>query len=310
MGIGDSVPGISGGTIAGITHIYDTLIYSIRAVDLHALRLLASGQAGAAWKYINGNFLIVLALGILSGLVLSARTVLYLLDNQFAALMAFFIGLVLASSWLLRGACNLRAWPNLVALGIGAAFTVAIGLLPPTSGNFSLPAIFFSGAIAICAMILPGLSGAFILLLLGVYEYVLTALIEINLLVILVFMLVCIVGLLAFSRVLAWVLSNFHELSYGFIIGMLLGSLPVLWPWQQAQSYVTDSSGELHILRALNVWPWQYTELTGQAPQVLLVVGSLLAGGILILGMERIFTRTKHAGYTQNIAQQDSGNEP
>lgn len=218
MGIGDSVPGISGGTIAVITHIYDTLIYSIRAVHLRALRLLASGQAGAAWRYINGNFLIVLALGILSGLVLSARTVLYLLDNQFAALMAFFIGLVLASSWLLRGACNLRAWPNLVALGIGAAFTVAIGLL--------------------------------------------------------------------------------------------LGSLPVLWSWQQAQSYVTDSSGELHILRALNVWPWQYTELTGQAPQVLLVVGSLLAGGILVLGMERIFTRTKHAGYMQNLAQQDPGNEP
>jgi len=118
MRIGDSVPGISGGTIAVIAHIYDTLIYSIRAVDLHALRLLASGQAGAAWKYINGNFLIVLALGILIGLVLSARTVLYLLDNQFAALMAFFIGLVLASSWLLRGACNLRAWPNLVAWAI------------------------------------------------------------------------------------------------------------------------------------------------------------------------------------------------
>lgn len=291
MGMGDSVPGISGGTIAVITHIYDKLIFSIRAVDLHAVRLLVSGQPGQAWKYINGNFLLALALGILSGLVLSANTVLYLLDNSFEALMAFFIGLVLASCWLLRHECDLHAWPNLVALGIGAIFTIAIGLLPAVTGNFSLPAIFFSGAIAICAMILPGLSGAFVLLLLGVYEYVLTALIEINLPVILVFMLGCIVGLLAFSRVLAWVLSKYHELSYGFIIGMLLGSLSVLWPWQYTQSAFNASTGEPHTLRTLNVWPAQYTELTGQAPEIGLVVAGLLVGGMLVLGLHRLFAQ-------------------
>lgn len=293
MGMGDAVPGISGGTIAVITHIYDKLIFSIRSVDMQAVRLLAAGKFAAVWQHFNGTFLLVLALGILSGLLISANTVLYLLDNSFEALMAFFIGLVLASSWLLKTECNLGTWPNLVALGLGALFTIAIGFLPHANGNFSLLAMFFSGVIAICAMILPGLSGAFILLLLGVYEYILTALIEFNLPVILVFMLGCVVGLLAFSRVLAWLLKNFHELSYGFIIGMLLGSLSILWPWQHAQSYFTDSSGELHILRALNVWPTQYAELTGQAPQVVLVFICLLAGGVLVLALERVFAHTR-----------------
>lgn len=310
MGMGDSVPGISGGTIAVITHIYDKLIFSIRAVDLQALRLLATGQFAAVWQHINGSFLLVLALGILSGLLLSANTVLYLLDNRFEALMAFFIGLVLASSWLLKDECDLRAWPNLVALLLGSMLTIGIGLLPHANGNFSLLAMFFSGAIAICAMILPGLSGAFILLLLGVYEYVLTALIEFNLPVILVFVSGCVVGLLAFSRVLAWLLRNFHELSYGFIIGMLLGSLSILWPWQHAQTYFTDSSGELHILRALNVSPGQYTELTGQAPQVVLVLICLLAGGLLVLAMERLFARTRVAGHTEPRGQRDTGGSP
>lgn len=290
MGMGDAVPGISGGTIAVITHIYDRLIFSLRAVDMHAVRLVLKGQIAAAWAHINGNFLLVLALGILSGLVLSANTVLYLLDNYFEALMAFFIGLVLASSWLLKNTSKLRSASDITALLLGAAFTVAIGLLPPSNGYFSLLAVFGSGAVAICAMILPGLSGAFILLLLGMYEYVLTALIEVNLPVIVVFMSGCVVGLLSFSRVLAWLLKNYHSLSYGFIIGMLLGSTSVLWPWQHAQSYYTDSSGELHILRALNVMPSSYTELTGQDPKVLLAGICLLAGAAVVLGVQHVFS--------------------
>lgn len=293
MGLGDSVPGISGGTIAVITNVFDKLIFSIRAVDVQALRFLAHGQFAALWRHINGNFLLLLALGILSGLLLSANTVLYLLDNRFEALMGFFIGLVFASTWLLKGKTSLRAWSNLLALAIGAIFTIAIGMLPQVDGNFSLVAIFISGAIAICAMILPGLSGAFILVLLGVYEYMLTSLIEFNFPVILVFMSGCVIGLLAFSRVLAWLLANFLELSYGFIIGMLFGSLLILWPWQHTQSAYTENSGEMHIAQTNNVLPINYTELTGHDPQVLLVLLSLLAGGALVLGLEQLFTRTQ-----------------
>ena len=213
MGLGDSVPGISGGTIAVITKIYDQLVFSIRAVDLRACELFFTGQFKAVWQYVNGTFLLILAMGILSGLLVSANTVLFLLENYFAPLMAFFIGMVLASCALLRHEFSLGAWQNLVALLLGLVLAVSIGFISPRSG----------------------LSGAFILLLLGVYEFILGALLSFDLPYILVFILGCAVGLLAFSRVLSWMLREHHQLSYGFITGMLLGSVSALWPWQEAE---------------------------------------------------------------------------
>ena len=239
MGLGDSVPGISGGTIAVITKIYDQLVFSIRAVDLRACGLLFTGQFKAFWQHISGTFLLVLALGILSGLLASANTVLFLLENYFAPLMAFFIGMVLASSYLLRKEFLLGAWQNIIALLLGLLLAISIGFITPRSAELSLLYVFFSGAIAITAMILPGLSGAFILLLLGVYEFILGALLDFDLPYILVFMLGCALGLLAFSRVLSWLLREHHQLSYGFITGMLLGSISALWPWQEAEEGYT-----------------------------------------------------------------------
>ena len=239
MGLGDSVPGISGGTIAVITKIYDQLVFSIRAADLRACGLFFTGQFKAFWEYINGTFLLVLALGILSGLLISANTVLFLLENYFVPLMAFFIGMVLASSALLRNEFSLGAWQNILALVLGLLLAVSIGFISPRSAELSLIYVFFSGAIAISAMILPGLSGAFILLLLGVYEFILGALLGFDLPYIVVFMLGCGVGLLAFSRVLSWLLRDHHQLSYGFITGMLLGSVSALWPWQDSEGGYT-----------------------------------------------------------------------
>jgi putative membrane protein len=235
MGLGDSVPGISGGTIAVITKIYDQLVYSIRAVDLRAAGLLFTGQFRSVWQHINGTFLSILVLGILSGLLISANTVLFLLENYFPPLMAFFIGMVLASTVLLRHEFSLAAWQNLLALCIGLLLAVSIGFITPRDAELSLLYVFFSGAIAISAMILPGLSGAFILLLLGVYEFILGALLGFDLPYILVFVLGCAAGLIAFSRVLSWMLREHHQLSYGFITGMLLGSVSALWPWQQTE---------------------------------------------------------------------------
>lgn len=239
MGLGDSVPGISGGTIAVITKIYDQLVFSIRAADLRACGLFFTGQFKAFWEYINGTFLLILALGILSGLLISANTVLFLLENYFVPLMAFFIGMVLASSALLRNEFSLGAWQNILALVLGLLLAVSIGFISPRSAELSLIYVFFSGAIAISAMILPGLSGAFILLLLGVYEFILGALLGFDLPYIVVFMLGCGVGLLAFSRVLSWLLRDHHQLSYGFITGMLLGSVSALWPWQDSEGGYT-----------------------------------------------------------------------
>jgi putative membrane protein len=237
MGLGDSVPGISGGTIAVITKIYDQLVFSIRAIDLRACALLFTGKFALVWQHINGSFLLILAVGILSGLLISANTVLFLLENYFAPLMAFFIGMVLASTWLLRHEFSIAAWQNVLALLLGLALAVSIGLISPRSAELSLLYVFFSGAIAISAMILPGLSGAFILLLLGVYEFILNALIGFDWPYILVFMMGCATGLLIFTRVLSWMLRDHHQLSYGFITGMLLGSVTALWPWQGEEGF-------------------------------------------------------------------------
>ena len=234
MGFGDSVPGISGGTIAVITKIYDQLVFSIRSVDLRACRFFFKGQFRAFWEHINGTFLLVLVFGILSGLLISANTVLFLLENYFVPLMAFFIGMVLASSALLRNEFSLGVWQNILALFLGFLLAMSIGFITPRSADLSLVTVFFSGAIAISAMILPGLSGAFILLLLGVYEFILGALLNFDLPYILVFALGCAMGLFVFSRVLSWLLRDHHQLSYGFITGMLLGSVSALWPWQRA----------------------------------------------------------------------------
>jgi len=289
MGLGDSVPGVSGGTIAVITRIYDELIYSIRSVDERALGLVFTGQIGAAWRHVNGNFLLTLALGILSGLLVSANTVLYLLEHRFEALMGFFIGLVMASTVLLLRQFQLARPANLLALLLGCMLTVGVGLLEPAVTELSLVYLFFCGLIAICAMILPGLSGAFILLLLGAYESMLAALTGLQWAVIAVFVSGCVVGLLAFSRLLALALRRFHELSYGFITGLLLGSLSVLWPWQRALSYYVDSHGQQQVLQTANVWPLTYTEQTGLEPQSALVAVCMICGLLTVFGLNKFF---------------------
>ena len=290
MGAADSVPGVSGGTIAVISRIYDELIYSLRAIDSQALRLLFKGEVKNAWRHINGSFLLTLLLGIALSLRLSAGTVLLLLENYFAPLMAFFIGLVLASSWYLKGrfvAAGAGVW---FALCAGVLLTLAVSALSPQSAvQISLPYLFFCGLLAICAMILPGLSGAFLLLVLGVYEYLLEAVVVWDFAVILVFVSGCVLGLLGFSRLLAWALRHYHNLSYAFLTGMLLASLWVLWPWQEARSFSVDSEGQLHVLEKANIWPQDYLAATGDEPQLLTVVIALIAGFLLIVGFEKLF---------------------
>ena len=295
MGLGDSVPGISGGTIAVITNIYERLIYAIRAVDLDALKLAGTGQFAAAWRHIQGNFLLLVALGILSGLLISANTVLFLLENYFEALMAFFIGLVLASTHLLREHFSFKGWRAGLLLLAGLLLTAGVGLLDARQSQAGLLYLFVSGTLGICAMILPGLSGAFILLLLGVYQTVLQALLAVDPLVIAVFGAGCVTGLLIFSRLLAWLLRHFHDLAYSFIMGMLLGSIGLLWPWQQVLLQTTDSSGEVQALKTAPVWPLNYTEVTGQDPALGLCLAALLLGLSVVLLLHWLFHRSKNS---------------
>jgi putative membrane protein len=292
MGAADSVPGVSGGTIAVIARIYDELIYSIRSVNIIALRLLYTDGIKRAWSYINGTFLLVLLCGIVISLRISASLVLQILDNYFALLMAFFAGLVIASSWLLKTEFGNWNWKILTALLAGMALTLIVSSLSPQSVSISNWYLFCCGVIAICAMILPGLSGAFLLIMLGVYDYVLNAWVNFEIETITIFIAGCISGLLIFSRFLAWTLNRYHDVSYAFLTGMLLSSVYVLWPWQQALSFYTDENGQSHVLQTANILPGTYQLLTGEDPQLMPALLCLLGGCAVIFIFDKLFRKT------------------
>lgn len=289
MGVGDSIPGVSGGTIAVITNIYEELIQSLSKIDITAFTLFFSGSFNKFWQHINGKFLFTLAFGILAGLLVSANSILYLLENRFEVLMAFFMGLVISSIWFLKSEVDWRVWKNCVGALLGLLVAVAVSIIPPQLASINYLTVFFSGMIAICAMILPGLSGAFILLILGVYEFILSALTSIQLDFILVFGAGCAIGLLSFTHLLAWLLKNYHALAYSVICGMLLGSINSLWPWQQLNASYTDSAGELHPLTSENLSPFSYSELTGNEAYFWAALASLFIGFFVVVILHKGF---------------------
>ena len=289
MGVGDSIPGVSGGTIAVITNIYEELIRSLSKIDITALKLFFSGSITKFWIHINGKFLFTLALGVLAGLLLSANSILYLLENRFEVLMAFFMGLVLSSVWFLKSEVDWGVWQNGFAALLGLLVAIAVSVIPPQLATISYLTVFLSGMVAICAMILPGLSGAFILLILGIYEFILSALISIQLDFILVFAAGCAIGLISFTHLLSWLLKNYHALAYSVICGMLLGSISSLWPWQHLDASYIGSTGELRPLASQNLSPLSYSELTGNEPYFWLALGSLIAGVFVVVILHRGF---------------------
>jgi putative membrane protein len=279
MGVADSVPGVSGGTIAVMAGIYEELLNSIKSVNPGALVILFRQGPGAFWSHINGTFLAILFIGILTSLFLSANTVLYLLDNHYPLLMAFFCGLVLASTRFLWG--QVQCWNIACVLSalLGSGITLLVALANPVSGSSDLVYLFLCGFIAICAMILPGISGAFILLLLGVYDSVLGALRSLDFLVIVVFASGCASGLLSFSHLLSWTFTRYREATYSFLTGMLATSLIVLWPWKNTASEISGLDAYLS--------PGQFVALSGQDANVVLAVVLLLLGFALIHLFER-----------------------
>ncbi|MCY3689693.1 MAG: DUF368 domain-containing protein [Gammaproteobacteria bacterium] len=279
MGVSDSVPGVSGGTIAVAANIYDRIIYALRAVDAGALQLLLKGRLKECWKQVDGTFLLLLGLGIGSGLLLSANLIVYLIENNPEPLRAFFIGLIAAAIWMLRGETALGDRRNaLVAIG-GALLVLLVSMASPGESQPSALYLFFCGMIAISAMLLPGLSGAFILLLLGAYEHMLAALTAFEIPILLVFLAGCVLGVLLMSRIVAWLLRRHRRRAYGFICGMLAGSIPALWPWQAAP----DGGAAVQFMANRPVAPADYLELTGSEPVTLVCLAALLAGLALTL---------------------------
>lgn len=287
MGIADAVPGVSGGTIAAISGIYETLINSLKHCNPMALRVWHQSGFKAFWQHINGAFLLTLLLGIASSLALMANAVLYLLEHFPIPLMTFFMGLVLSSCFMLLPEVGRLNALRIMLLILGFVLTASTAVLNPAAGSTSLVYVFFSAMLAICAMILPGISGAFILLMLGMYEYVLGALRSLDMLVIVVFAAGCATGLLSFAHLLSWTFRNFREQSYAVLTGMLAASLIVLWPWRGMTSTAHSSSFE----QGQWLFPWQFEAVTGQPSQWLLALLTAVAGALIIAAFARFSDR-------------------
>lgn len=288
MGAADVVPGVSGGTIAFITNIYEELIDSLKSVDAYALKLLKELEFKAFWKHINGNFLLSVILGIIISIVSLARVLHYVLNEHPIQIWSFFFGLVLISAiWVLN---RVKAWKvtSLIFTLIGVGLAYYITIATPATTPESLPYVFLSGAIAICAMILPGISGSYILLVLGKYQFILGSLKEFDIGVILIFVLGCIVGLLSFVRVVSWFLRKYHDPTITFLAGFMLGSLNKIWPWKETLSYRESSSGEQVPLMQKNLLPTDYFDKVGEDPQLLSAILFFALGLLIVVLLEKV----------------------
>ena len=246
MGAADVIPGVSGGTIAFIMGIYDEFVGSIASIDAEAVKMVFKGRFRDFWKHINGNFLLSLVIGIGVSVVAIARMMQMLLKQHPIQTWAFFFGLIVASSiFIIKG---ISGWKlregGLLAFGI--ALGAIVCTLSPTNTPDDLWFIFISGALAICAMILPGISGSFILLILGKYEYIMARITELksitdvgsNLLILGVFMLGAVVGILGFSKFLRWLLARWNKETLVVLAGFIIGSLVKVWPWSNTEAII------------------------------------------------------------------------
>lgn len=286
MGAADVVPGVSGGTIAFISGIYDRLLGAIAACTPNKLLWLARGRFRETWEAIDGAFLVTLLAGILTSIASLARLISYLLDNHSELIWSFFFGLILVSVWLVgRQIQRWNGWTT-GAFVLGAVFAYLITVAVPLQWPATPAMVFLAGAIAICAMILPGISGSFILLLLGLYAVVLEAVKDFNLGLISVFALGCVAGLLSFSRLLSWLLGHARNITLAFLTGLLVGSLNKVWPWKQVISWRQNSQGEQVPLLESNLWPQHYQAVTGEPAFWQGGLALMLLAVVLVLSLE------------------------
>lgn len=293
MGAADVVPGVSGGTIAFITGIYDELLHSLQQLNVKALVILKKEGFGAAWNYINGGFLLAVFSGILLSLKTFAEIITIALDVYPILVWAFFFGLILASVVYFARQQSGWDWRHFTACAVGAAVVFGVSLASPAQLPGDWWMLFIGGFIAICAMILPGISGSFLLLLMGLYPVFLRALSDLDIAALASFGAGCLCGLLSFSRLLAWLLDNYHKATLAVLIGFLVGSLNVTWPWKQTLLTTVDRHGETIPLTQKNVAPWQFEQLTGQEPMLVPAIVAFVIGAVLVLSSEVYASRNR-----------------
>lgn len=296
MGAADVIPGVSGGTIAFMTGIYEELVGSINSINGEAVKLLFSGKFKAFWKHINGNFLLSLVAGILISILSLAKLMTYLLTNHPIQTWAFFFGLIVASSIFILKGINGWKFKDIVMLILGIIIGIVVCTLTPTQTPDGLWFIFICGAIAICTMILPGISGSFILLILGKYEYMLGTITKItsgdgrllDFAVILIFVVGALIGILAFSRFLHWLLARYHRATLLVLAGFIIGSLVKVWPWSDMATVAASQHPELAALPSF-IWEDVAAQYSGLIDyHIGGAVCFALVGFVLVVGIELV----------------------
>lgn len=287
MGSADVVPGVSGGSIALITGIYEELLSSINSFDGQALKLLFAFKLREFWDQINGKFLFPLFLGIGLSIFTLAKVISYVLENHPIQMWSFFFGLIIISS--ISVAKEIKQWNTMtVLIGlVGVAIAYGVTVITPAQTTNQLWFIFLSGAIAICAMILPGISGSFILLLLGKYKYIMASVKELDILTIIVFALGCITGLLTFSRVISFLLKKYHNYAIALLSGFMIGSLNKIWPWKKPVLFELIHDEQVPVLEK-NVLPSDYLEVTGNSPMLIQAILFMALGFIIVVIIEKV----------------------
>ena len=301
MGAADVVPGVSGGTIAFISGIYQELIDSINNVNLSVLKTLKNEGLKAAWKQVNGSFLLALLSGIGISILTFSKVITHLLETQPILVWSFFFGLIIASITLIWKEITSWKLVDILFLLIGITVSYYITIARPVSSPDSYWYLFLSGFIAIIAMILPGISGAFILLLMGSYETVIgtintfregltTANSEIltqALLKLGVFALGCIIGLKSFSKILHWMFEHHKNTTLTLLVGFMVGSLNKVWPWKQVLETRINSHGEVVPYIDKSILPQNFEG----DPKITMAIVLAILGFVLIFGMEKLASK-------------------
>ncbi len=323
MGIAEVIPGVSGGTIAFITGIYEKLINAIKAFGPELFQAFRKDGLRGAWQVVNGGFLAALLIGMVIGIGVGVFGITHLLDNYPILLWAFFFGLIIASAiYIARQVSQWRIIEIAALLG-GLFFAYWITVAVPAEGNTALWFVFLSGAIAISALLLPGISGSFILLLLGMYTFIIPAVKDAlsnfdgeNLKILIVFALGCAVGLVTFSRVLSWTFKHYKNPTLALLTGFMIGSLNKIWPWRIPQQWVVKTSegeyikqkgnmtyelyqntiaagDEVKMIAEQNVTPNAFGAITGESTFLIGAVVSAVAGFLIVFLLERTTGKSK-----------------
>lgn len=290
MGAADVIPGVSGGTIAFISGIYEELIDSLRSFDHIAVKVLFKQGPAAFWKHVNGTFLVFLFAGIGISIVSLAKLFTYLLETHPIQVWAFFFGLILASVWLVGKQITKWDIRTIIVLIGGAILAYYITVATPAKTPETWWFIILSGMIAICAMILPGISGSFILLLLGKYAFIIGSISDHDFKVLGLFAVGCGLGLLTFSHLLSWMFKHLHNITVALLTGFMVGSLNKVWPWKMATGWVVNMEGSEPIGEE-SVMPWNYFE----DPQLSMALIFAVLGVGIIVGLEMIASKKQPA---------------